>query len=142
MRQQAPQIHRAQPREIALAVHVGVHEQERRAAEQRARSGDAAGGFQPLPLTRVLHAKAEALAVADALDDALTQVRDIDHRLAEAGARQALEVPGDERLASRLDQRFRDGIGQRPQPLAAPRGEEHGLHSSSSSRRASGASSR
>ena len=69
-------------------------------------------------------------------------MRDVDHRFAETGARQALEVPGDKRLAPGLDQRLRDLVGERPQPLAASRGQEHGFHSSSSSSRASGASSR
>ena len=106
------------------------------------RLGDSAGGLQPLALARILHAQVKARAVADALHDAFAEMRNVDHRLAEAGACQALEVPGDERLAAGLDQRFRHRVGERPQPLAAARGEEHGLHSSSSSSRASGASSR
>ncbi len=56
------------------------------------------------------------------------------------GLAQARALLGDERLAACLDQRLGDGVGQGTQPLAAARREEHGLHSSSSSSLASGAS--
>ena len=52
--------------------------------------------------------------------------------------REPLEVPGDERLAAGLDQRFRDRVGERPQPLAAAGGQEHRLHARSSSSRSRG----
>ena len=129
-----------QAREVALAIDVRVDEQERLAAEQPERVGDAARGLEALALARIGNAQPEARAVADALDDALAEVRHVDHRVADPGARQALEVPGDERLAARLDQRLGDRVGERPQPLAAPGGEKHGLHASSSRSFVNGAS--
>ena len=98
----------SQPGEIAFAVHVGVDQQERFGSEKRQRVGDAAGGLQALALARVVQSQAVGATVAQPLDDALAEVRDVDDRFAKAGSRQALEVPADERLAAGLDQRFRN----------------------------------
>ena len=125
---------------IRLAINVGIDQQEGLSAEQRARLGEAARGFERLRLARVGDAQAVARAVADALHDALGEVRHVDHGFAAAAPRQALEVPGEERLATRLDERLGNVVGQGTQPLPPARREDHGLHSSSSRSLASGAS--
>src|SRR6185436_7167443 len=142
MRKALAELYFHQLGKITFAVDVRVYQQERLSPEQRQRIGDAAGGFQALALARVAQAQPIAAAVAQPLDDALAEVRHVDHRLAKAGARQALEMPADQRLAAGLDQRFRDLVGDRAQPFAAARRQQHRLHASSSSSRASGASSR
>ena len=94
-------------------------------------------------LARVTRAQAEARTVADKVDDLIGKVRHIDDRFAAAGCGEALEMPGDERLAASLDQGLGKPVSQWTQALAASGAEQHGLHSATSSRsRASGASSR
>jgi hypothetical protein len=130
-----------EPREIALAIHVGIDEEEWFAPEKLERVGDAACGLEPLALARVVQAEPKAGAVAQALHDTLAEVRNVDDGVPDARAREALKMPGDERLAASLDERLGNRIGERTQPLAAPGGEKHRLHAaSSSSSRTSGAS--
>jgi hypothetical protein len=132
--------HAQQARQVDLAIDVAVHHQEGLRPEQPARQRHAARGLQRLRFARVGDAQAVARAVAEALDDALAEVRDVDHHLATAGRGEALQVPADQRLAAGLDERLGDAVGERAQPLAAPRGEDHRFHCNSSSSRASGAS--
>ena len=101
---------------------------------------DSAGGLERLALARIGDAKAVALACADALYDALGEMRHVDHRLAIAGRREPLEVPGDERLAARLHHRLGDRVRERPQALATSSRKDHHPHPSSSSNRFRGAS--
>ena len=130
----------SQSGKIVVAPDIRVHQEEGIRAEERARLRDAARGVERFGLARVGDAQAEARTVAERARDLLAEVGKVDHRLAAAARRQALEEPDDQRLAARLDQRLGQRIGERPQPLAAARGEEHGFHSSSSRSRASGAS--
>ena len=126
-----------------FAIDVGVDEEKWRAAKKRQRGRDAACGLERLRLARIAHGEPETLAVGDVVDDLLREVRDVDYRLAATGRRQALEVPAHERLAADADQRLWRVLGERPQPLAAPGGKQHRFHAAtSSSKRASGASSR
>jgi MurNAc alpha-1-phosphate uridylyltransferase len=130
-----------QPHEIAFAVHVGIHQQKRCAAQKLERIGDAARGLEALAFAGVVHAKPEARPVAQALDDALAQVRNIDDGVADPRTREALEMPDDKRLAASFDERLGHRIREWAQPLSAPGGQQHRLHaSSSSSSRTSGAS--
>ncbi|MPN56169.1 hypothetical protein SDC9_203855 [bioreactor metagenome] len=52
----------------------------------------------------------------------------IDHQLGDARVTKVLDVPDDQRLAADLEQGFRAVVGQRAHALAAPGGEDHGLH--------------
>jgi hypothetical protein len=130
----------AQGGEIELAIDVGVHQDERPFAEQRSSMRDSAGGLERLALAGIGDAKAVALACADAPDDALGEMRDVDHRLAIAGRGEPLEVPGDERLAARLHHGLGDRIRERPQALATSCRKNHYSHPSSSSSRFRGPS--
>src|SRR5688572_20637877 len=87
--------------EIELAIDVRIHQQERVLAEERSGLRDAARGLERLGLPRVHNAQAVARAVAESLHDALREVGHIDYRFAVSRRREALEVPRDERLATR-----------------------------------------
>jgi hypothetical protein len=155
MRQQTSPGHgvrqRRQPRVVEVAGNVGVDHRERFGAQQRQGVGDAAGGLQRLAFGRVTDGRAKALAVAQRRLDEMAEVGVIDDDVADPGPHQRLEMPGDQRLAPGHQQRLGRGIGQRPHAFAPSGGENHGAHqkvypisglrfSSSSSRRASGAS--
>src|SRR5262249_27061257 len=71
----------AQGGKIEFAVDVGVYQKKRRLAEERARLGDSARRFERLALAGVADAHAVALAVTEALDDALGEVPHLDDRL-------------------------------------------------------------
>jgi hypothetical protein len=140
MREALAERHGGERREIDLAVDVGIDEQERRLAQQGECAGNAACRLERLRFVRIAERRAEASAVAQPLDDRLGEMRYVEHDLLEAGRDEALEMPDDERLAADFDERLRDAVGKRPQPLAAACREQHGLHSSSSSSGSSGAS--
>src|SRR5205807_1652776 len=79
--------------------------------EKRQRLGNAARGLEWRCLARIGHLQAEAASVADAVDDLFAEMRNVDHRLAAPGAREPLEMPGNQRLAADAHQRLRQPIG-------------------------------
>jgi len=52
----------------------------------------------------------------------------IDHQLAKSGLRQGLDMMDDQRLAARLQQRFRRLVGQRAHTLATAGSQDHCFH--------------
>ncbi len=56
------------------------------------------------------------------------KMRDVDHEIDEARAREALDQVHDERPAAGLEQRLGYAIGERAHALAAARGQDHRLH--------------
>src|ERR1041384_2499046 len=80
-----------------------------------------------------------APAAPQALDDAPGEMRDVDHRLAVARRGEALQVPGDERLAAHFHHRLRHAVRERAQSLAFARCKNHYPHFSSSNNRINGA---
>ena len=95
------------------------------------------GGRYGLRITYSREREPLETAVAQRLDDALGEMRHVDHRFAVTGPSEALEVPRDERFAACGHHRLGDGIGQRPQTLAPAGGKDHHAHFSSSSSRVS-----
>ena len=77
---------------------------------------------------RVGDPEAEARAVAERVDDLLLEPVGVDDDLANAAARQRLEVPFDQALAVQLEERLGAGVGERPHALAAAGGEDDRLH--------------
>ncbi len=66
--------------------------------------------------------------IAQCGPDLRTQPGQIHDHLANAGAREGLEVPGDEWLAAHDQQRLGRVIGEGSHAFAATRGEQHGFH--------------
>ena len=90
---------------------------------------DAATRFEDVVALLAEHdVQSETLAGADALDDLLAVPAEIDHDVFDARSPDAVEVPLEQALAADLDERFRDRVGQRAQPLAAARCEDHRDH--------------
>src|SRR5262245_29063370 len=100
---------------------------------------DAPGGLQRLALARIGDPQAVAPAVAQRLDDALGEMRHVDHRFSVARLGEALEVPRDERLAACGDHGLRNRISQWPQTLTPSGSENHHSHFNSSNNRVRGA---
>src|SRR6185295_10760585 len=100
-------------------------------AEKRQRLRDAARGLERAavvaPFARIRDRDAEARTVAERLDDLLFEPVGVDDDLADAGARERLEVPFDQALAVDDEERLRARVGERPHALAAPGGEDDRL---------------
>jgi hypothetical protein len=89
---------------IVVAEDVRVDDRERRGAEQRQRLRNAAGGFERLGLRRIDDIDAVAAAVPERSFDQRSQISMIDHDARKPGGGELLEVPHDQRPASRLKQ--------------------------------------
>ena len=111
-----------------IAVDVGIDEQERLVAEEVARIGDAPGGFERLRLLRPGDCQAPVRAVAQNLDDQATQMRHVDHDVPEASCGEVFKMPDDQRLSAHFDERLGQRVGDGPQALAAPGGQDHYFH--------------
>ena len=68
---------------------------------------------------------AESRAVAERSFEPVAEVGVVDDELAEAGGVQAFDVPHDQRLAARLEQRLGGVVGERAHALSATGGEDH-----------------
>jgi hypothetical protein len=107
---------------------VGVDDQEvvslepPRGVSQRPRGPQYPGFPEELELRKV------ARLLAEAALDLVAQVVEIDARLADAAAAQALEVRPQERDVQEGQEGLGNRVGHRPEPLAAPGGKEEGLH--------------
>jgi hypothetical protein len=118
-----------QRRDIRIAPGVAIDHHERCVAEQRQRMGDAAGGFQrALRFGRPPDRDAERRAITQRLHQLVAQMRMVDDDVRDARGDQTLDVPHDERLAARFEQRFGQIVGERPHAFAAAGGEDHCLH--------------
>src|SRR5205823_6013927 len=82
--------------EVEVAEEVAVHGEERPLAEQGKRQGNSAGGFERFGFARVADRDAEAASIAERGFDHMTEVRVIDHDLANARARERLDPPDDQ----------------------------------------------
>ena len=122
--------HLGRLRRIPIAPDVAVDHQEGLVVpEQGQRVGDAAGGFQcALRFGRIGDRQAPARAVTQRRFDLQTEMRVVDHHLAQAGPRQALQMPDDQRFAAHRQEGLGREIGQRPHALAAPGSQNHCLH--------------
>jgi hypothetical protein len=93
--------------------------------QERQRRGDAAGGLQRLRLARPRDAHVPRAPVAERGDERVGKMGDVDHQRGVARARERFDLPHDEGLAAGREQGLGRGIGERPEALAAPRGEDH-----------------
>src|SRR5712691_1008885 len=83
--------------EVEVAEEVAVDDEEGPVAEQGQRLGNSPRGFERLGFVRVADCDAEAASIAERSFDHVTEMRVIDHDLANARARERLDRPGDQR---------------------------------------------
>src|SRR5881396_68112 len=121
-------------REVEVAEEVAVDDEEGFIAEQGERLGDSPGGFERLGFARVADCDAEAASIAKRSFDHVAEMRVIDDDLANTRARERLDRPDDQRLASHFEKHLGDRVGEGPHAFAPPRGKNHGLHRSKSER--------
>src|SRR5712691_13044059 len=120
--------------EVEVAEEVAVDDEERPTAEQGKRLCDSARGFERLGFVRVANRDAEAASIAERGFDHVTEMRVIDHDIANARARERLDRPGDQRLAAHFEKHLGDRVAEGPHAFAAPCGKYHGFHRSKSER--------
>src|SRR6266849_4283684 len=92
------------------------------------RGGDPARNFQRLDFARVANARAEFPAVAECRFEGVAEVSDVDDDLSESGRDQAHDLPHDERLAARHEQRLGELVRQRTHALTTACREDHRYH--------------
>ena len=121
-------------RERVVCPEVAVDGQERRRSQQRQGLEDAAAGFQGFGLfVRPVDVEAPAAAVAQCIQQQVSQVSLVNDDLPEASPRQCLQVIFDQCFAGYFHQGLGQFIGQGAQALSAAGGEDHGAHSFCSS---------
>ena len=114
---------------VEVGEHVGVHEQERRRAEQRQRVHDAAGRLERrLAFLAVGDRRTEPPAIAEVVANLRTAIREIDDDPVDSARRETRDVMLDQRHATYVEQRFRVDGGERTHTLAASGCENHRSH--------------
>src|SRR5690242_3505437 len=97
--------------------------------EQRQRAEDATTGLERYrSFFAPADAHPEVVPVTECLAQLPAEPGEVDDDLADAGAHECREMPGDERTSAHLQQRLRYRIGERTHALAAARREQHRLH--------------
>ena len=107
---------------------IATDDQHDSVTEHWQRGRDPARNFQRLDFARVANAGAEFPAVAQCCFDDAAEVGDVDDDLSESGRDQALDLPHDERLAARREQRLGELVGQRTHALTTACREDHRYH--------------
>jgi LPS-assembly protein len=119
----------AEPAEIEVGKHIGIHEHERLGTEQWQRVDDPAAGFErDIAFVAVSNRETKALAITEALADLSAAEREIDDDVAYACVPEPHEMVLDQRTAADVDQRFRQTLGQRTHSFATTGGEQHRFH--------------
>src|SRR5262249_33510539 len=114
---------------IHVRPRVTIHDQEWIVPQQGKRVEDPASRLERRgALIAVDDVHAVADAVAERGPDPVAEPGKIDDDVMDPGLRQRFEVIADEGFAGDLQQRLRPRARQGPHALAAPRGQEHGLH--------------
>ena len=97
--------------------------------QKRVSPASALSGAISLPGDKsISHRYAMIAAIAEGRLQLPGEPGKIDDHLANAGARERLQMPLDQRTPAHLHERLRQGIGERAHALAAPGCEQHRLH--------------
>src|SRR6266481_5554943 len=120
--------------EVEVAEEVAVDDDEGPIAEQGQRLGNSPRGFEGLGFARVADRDAGAASIAERGFNHATEMRVIDHDIANARARERLDRPGDQRLAAHFEKHLGDRVAEGPHAFAAPCGKNHRFRHSKSER--------
>ena len=120
--------HRNEARVVVGGVDVRAQREEGLRTQQVASPRDGAGGLERLGLARPEDVQAETRPAPHARLDPLAKMRDVDHHLADARRREALELANDEGLPPHFEECLGRALGQGPHALAAAGGEEDRAH--------------
>ena len=124
----------AQRPQVDVGERVARDDQERvvlAAGEEVGDVANAAGGAEELLLLAVGELDPERRAVAEVVADPIAEVGEVGDHLAEAVPARELEDVLHHRPVDDRRERLRDLEGERPQPLAEPRSEDHRAHRTS-----------
>ena len=118
-----------QTREVVIAPDVAVDREEGLVAQPAQRLQHATPGFQRFgAFVRIVQAQAPARTIAERRLETIGEPGDIDHDLGDAGGREFLQMPFDQRFAADRQQRLRRALCQRTHALAFPGREDQGAH--------------
>ena len=122
-----------QPGQVEVGPDIAIHQHKGVIPQQGQRPANAAGGFQRGAFMGIDDGDAEAPAIAQGGGQPVAQPAGVDHQGVDAGVAQFFDVVLDQRLAAGLQQRLGSVVGEGPHALAVAGGQDHGLHSLSSS---------
>ena len=122
-----------QPGQVKVGPDIAVDQHKGGIPQQGQRPANAAGGFQRGTFMGIDDGNAKAPTIAQGGRQPVAQPAGVDHQGIDAPIAQFLDVVFDQRLAPRLQQGLGGVIGEGPHALAVTGGQDHRLHSLSSS---------